>query len=160
MTTLAQGDPELIHTDTAQQLLASRELARLAYTAADGTPRVFPMMFHWTGEEIVFATFAGARKIGALRRRPDVAITIDTAGQPPSVLLLRGRAEVVDLDGLVPEYRLAHERYSGAEQAAAVVAETAGAAMARIAIRPTWVGVLDFQSRFPGGGNLADRGRS
>src|SRR2546423_15166285 len=102
-STLPQGDLRLLDTETARELLASRELARLAYTAADGTPRVFPMLFHWTGEEIVFATFAGARKIAALRARPDVAITIDTAAAPPEVLLLRGRAEVTDVDGIVPE---------------------------------------------------------
>jgi hypothetical protein len=27
-----------------------------------------------------------------------------------------------------------------------------GTRMARVALRPSWVGVLDFQTRFPGGG--------
>lgn len=154
MTALPQGHPDLIRTGTAQRLLGSRELARLAYTAADGTPRVFPMLFHWTGEEIVFATFAGARKIAALRARPDVAITIDTPSTPPEVLLLRGRAEVTDVDGIVPEYALAQIRYQGEEAGRAAVAEAdqPGVRMARIAVRPTWVGVLDFTTRFPGGG--------
>jgi hypothetical protein len=164
-TMLPQGHPELITTDTARTLLASRELARLAYTAADGTPRVFPMLFHWTGEEIVFATFAGAHKIGALRARPDVAITIDTSSAPPEVLLLRGRAEVTDVAGVVPEYALAQQRYQGEEAGRAAVAEVdvPGLRMARIAVRPTWVGVLDFASRFPGGGTaeqFAERGTS
>ena len=163
--TLPQGHPDLIATDTARRLLASRELARLAYTAADGTPRVFPVLFHWTGEEIVFGTFAGARKIEALRARPDVAITIDTASMPPEVLLLRGRAEVTDVDGIVPEYAQAQLRYQGEEGGRAAVAESdrPGVRMARIAVRPTWVGVLDFTSRFPGGGTaeqFAERGRS
>src|ERR1700736_2087212 len=91
-TPLAQGDPRLLDTDLAQGLLNSTELARLAYTARDGTPRVFPMLFHWSGEEIVFATFAGARKIAALRARSAVAITIDRGGPPPQVLLIRGQA--------------------------------------------------------------------
>jgi Pyridoxamine 5'-phosphate oxidase len=164
-TMLPQGHPDLIASETAQRLLASRELARLAYTAADGTPRVFPMLFHWTGEEIVFATFAGARKIAALRARPDVAITIDTAAAPPEVLLLRGRAEVTDVDGIVPEYALAQLRYQGEEAGLAAVAEVdqPGVRMARIAVRPTWVGVLDFTTRFPGGGSadeFAERGQA
>jgi hypothetical protein len=164
-TTLPQGHPDLIAGETAQRLLASRELARLAYTAADGTPRVFPMLFHWTGEEIVFGTFAGARKIAALRARPDVAITIDTASAPPEVLLLRGRAEVTDVDGIVPEYALAQVRYQGEEAGRAAVAEVdqPGVRMARIAVRPTWVGVLDFTTRFPGGSSAEDfaqRGQS
>ncbi len=149
---LPQGDPGLLDTEVARRLLGSRELARLAYTAADGTPRVMPMLFHWTGTELVLSTFAGSAKIAALRARPAVAITIDTAGPPPEVLLIRGPAEVTDVAGIVPEYRLAHHRYYGPEQGEAHVAQAdrPGTRMARIAVRPDWVGVLDFQTRLPG----------
>jgi hypothetical protein len=152
-TAVPQGDVRLLDTDVARRLLASTELARLAYVAADGTPRVMPMLFEWTGEELVMSTFAGARKIAALRARPDVAITIDTAGAPPEVLLLRGRVTVTDVEGIVPEYALAQRRYYGDEQAAASLAEVdrPGTRMARIALRPSWAGVIDFQTRFPGG---------
>jgi hypothetical protein len=114
--------------------------------------------------EIVFATFAGARKIKALRARPAVAITIDTPTTPPEVLLLRGNAEVTDVDGVVAEYALAHRRYAGEEQGRKNVEEVdkPGLKMARIAVRPTWVGVLDFMTRLPGGitpQEFADRGR-
>jgi Pyridoxamine 5'-phosphate oxidase len=163
--TLSQGDTRLLETPVAQRLLASTELARVAYVAADGTPRVFPMMFHWTGTELVLPTFAGARKIAALRARPAVAITIDTPSQPPEVLLIRGRALVTDVDGIVPEYALAHYRYAGPEQGAKNIAEVdhPGTKMARISVRPTWVGVLDFRTRLPGGASMDEfqrRGRS
>ncbi|MEU6643141.1 pyridoxamine 5'-phosphate oxidase family protein [Saccharomonospora sp. NPDC046836] len=152
MSALPQGDVGLLETEVAQRLLHSTELARLAYTAADGTPRVLPMLFHWTGSEVVMSTFAGAHKIAALRARPDVALTIDTSAIPPEVLLIRGRAVVTDVDGVVEEYALAQRRYYGDEQAAAALAEVdgPGTRMARIAVRPTWVGVLDFRTRFPG----------
>jgi general stress protein 26 len=150
----SQGSLELLDHDTATSLLASTELARLAYIAKDGTPRVLPMLFHWTGDQLVMATFAGAAKIATLRAHPDVAVTIDRAGPPPEVLLLRGRAEVTDVDGIVPEYAAAHRRYYGPEQGAANVEELdrPGVRMARIALTPAWVGVLDFQTRFPGAG--------
>lgn len=165
VTALPQGDVGLLASDVAQRLLVSTELARLAYVAADGTPRVFPMLFHWTGSEVVMSTFAGARKIDALRARPDVAITIDAASTPPEVLLIRGPASVTDVEGIVPEYALAQRRYAGEEQAAATVAEIdhPDTKMARIAVRPTWVGVLDFQTRLPGGSTVEEferRGRS
>ncbi|WP_157250343.1 pyridoxamine 5'-phosphate oxidase family protein [Nonomuraea typhae] len=149
---LPQGDLRLIEHEVAARLLASKELTRMAYVASDGTPRVFPMMFHWTGEEVVMATFGGAAKIAALRARPDVALTIDAQGPPPEVLLIRGPAEVVEVAGIVHEYRLAHHRYFGEEQGEQVVAavDRPGVTMARIAVRPTWAGVLDFQSRMPG----------
>jgi hypothetical protein len=151
VNTLPQGDLRLLEHEVAQRLLVSKELARVAYVAADGTPRVYPTMFHWDGEELVMATFAGAAKIPALRARPDVAITIDANVMPPEVLLIRGRAEVTDVDGIVPEYALAHHRYAGPEQGAKNVAEAdqPGVRMARVAVRPSWVGVLDFQSRLP-----------
>ncbi|HLU72724.1 MAG TPA: hypothetical protein VKZ82_11105 [Nonomuraea sp.] len=97
------------------------------------------------------ATFAGAARLRALRDRPDVAITIDTDAMPPEVLLLRGRAEVTEQDGIVPEYALSHHRYAGPEQGARNVAEmdVPGVRMARIAVRPSWVGVLDFENRLP-----------
>jgi hypothetical protein len=148
---LPQGDVRLLDTDLARGLLASTELARMAYVAKDGTPRVFPMMFKWTGEELVFATYEGARKIQALRARPDVAITIDRPGPPPEVLLLRGPTEITAVDGLVPEYVWIHHHYYGPEQGARNIAEIERSAprMWRIALRPAWVGLVDFQTRLP-----------
>ena len=150
---LPQGDVRLLQTQVAIRLLASRELARVAYVAKDGTPRVFPMFFHWTGDELVLPTFAGAKKIGAMRANPAIAVTIDAASTPPEVLLLRGRVDVVETDGILPEYAAANRRYAGEEQGDANVAalDQPGVRMARISFRPSWVGVLDFQSRLPGG---------
>ena len=50
-------------------------------------------------------------EVRAARRRvaranPDVAISIDTESQPPQVLLLRGRADVTEVDGVAPKYAL------------------------------------------------------
>ncbi|MEV0155761.1 pyridoxamine 5'-phosphate oxidase family protein [Micromonospora sp. NPDC050686] len=160
-TALPQGDVRLLDTEVARELLGGTELARVAYVAPDGTPRVLPVMFHWTGDELVFCTFAGAAKIKHLRARPDVAVTIDTAGMPPKVLLLRGPVTVDDVDGAAPEYLAAHRRYGGPEHAETVRAELdgPGLVMARIGLRPTWVGVLDFVTRFPGGGTADDFAR-
>jgi hypothetical protein len=85
---LPQGDLRLLESDLAKRLLASTVPARFAYMAADGTPRVLPTWFHWTGEELVMPTFAQ-----------------------------------VDQPGTV---------------------------MARIALRPAWAGVIDFETRLPG----------
>jgi PPOX class probable F420-dependent enzyme len=150
--TLAQGDLELLDDPIAQRLLASTELARLAYLAKDGTPRVIPMLFGWTGAEIVFGAYASSHKLRSLRAHPDVAITIDRAGPPPEVLLLRGRAELGEVGGIVTEYADAHRRYYGDEQGETTVRQLsrAGIQMVRIAVRPTWVGALDFRTRLPG----------
>jgi hypothetical protein len=106
----------------AKNLLASTIPARFAYVAADGTPRVLPTWFHWTGEELVMPTFVAAphirrpaARLKALWANPNVAVTIDTERFPPNVLLIRGRVSVTEVQGIVPEYRLAAERYLGTE---------------------------------------------
>jgi hypothetical protein len=156
---LPQGDLRLLDSDVAQSLLTSTVPARLGYTAKDGTPRVVPSWFHWTGDELVMPTFVRAphvprpaARLGALRARPDVAVCIDTESFPPHVLLARGRAVITEVDGIAAEYALAAHRYMG-EAATAYLAQAdrPGTRMARIAVRPAWVGLLDFETRLPGG---------
>jgi hypothetical protein len=147
---LPQGDLGLLDGDVAQGLLASAIPARLGYTGHDGKPRVVPIWFHWTGDEVVMASMAGAAKAAAVRAHPDVAITIDREGFPTDVLLLRGRAEITDVDGIVPEYAEAARRYLGDAAAAGFLASLDPATrMHRIAVRPGWVAVLDFKTRLP-----------
>lgn len=152
-TELAQGDLDLLTTDTARRLLASTELARLAYRATDGTPRVVPMLFLWNGTELVMSTFAGSGKLAGLRRHPEVTVLIDRPGPPPEVLTLRGDAVLTEVDGLLPDYAALQRRYYGDGSAAALeqLAHKPDLRMVRIAVEPSWVGVLDFQTRFPGG---------
>jgi PPOX class probable F420-dependent enzyme len=146
-----QGSLSLLEHPVAQELLHSKIPARLAYVAADGTPRVVPIWFHWTGEEIVLGTPPRAPKIRSLRRNPKVAVTIDDNSFPHKVLLIRGTAQLSTVKGVAPEYAAAAERYFGPDQGKAWVAQIGSMTpeMVRIAIKPEWVGVLDFQSRFP-----------
>ena len=146
-----QGSLSLLQHPVAQELLHSRIPARIAYIARDGSPRVVPIWFHWTGQELVIGTPPKAPKINSLRQNPKVAVTIDDNNFPHKVLLIRGTAQMSTVKGVVPEYAAAAERYFGAEQGKAWVAQIGGMIpeMVRIAIKPEWVGVLDFQSRFP-----------
>ena len=68
---------------------------------------------------------------------------------------------MAEVAGIVPEYASAQYRYAGPELAAAGLAQVdkPGVRMARIALRPSWVGLLDFQTRFPGGGTAEDFAR-
>jgi hypothetical protein len=156
--TIPQGDPRLLESEIAQRLLASTTPARLAYMALDGTPRIVASWFVWTGEELVMPTFISAPHIShaayrvrTLRENPEIAVSIDTESFPPEVLTIRGTAVVAEVDGVVPEYAQAAHRYLGSEQATPYLAQIdqPGTRMARIAVRPAWVGVLDFQTRLP-----------
>jgi PPOX class probable F420-dependent enzyme len=151
MHPVEQGDLGLLQHPASQELLKSKIPARLAYVWSDGTPRVIPIWFHWNGREIVMATPPKAPKLKALARNPKVSLTIDDNTFPHKVLLIRGTARLEPLDGIVPEYATAAERYFGPEQGQAWVKNlrTMISSMVRITITPEWVGLLDFQTRFP-----------
>ena len=146
-----QGAVQLLSDEVAQQLLASTLPARLAYVWKDGTPRVIPIWFHWTGGELVFGTPPGAPKLKALSSGDKVAVSIDSDTWPYHVLMVRGEASVEMVDGVAVEYAAAASRYMGEDQGRAWCDQLAGRfpRMARIAIRPEWVGILDFETRFP-----------
>jgi Pyridoxamine 5'-phosphate oxidase len=145
-----QGSVELLQDPVAEKLLSSNIPARLAYTWMDGTPRVVPIWFHWTGDQIVLGSPAKAPKLKALAADRRVALTIDDhTVWPHHVLMVRGSASIEMLGDVVPEYALAATRYFGPEQGPAWVATLRGKPMARISVTPSWVGVLDFETRFP-----------
>lgn len=146
-----QGSLELLQHAASKDLLQAAIPARLAYVWTDGSPRVVPIWFHWDGHEFVLGTPSKAPKIKALAKNPKVALTIDDDKFPHKVLLVRGTARLETIQGIVPEYALAAERYFGVEQGKAWVTQLASMIqeMVRISITPEWVGVLDFQTRFP-----------
>jgi hypothetical protein len=146
-----QGDLSLLEHPASRELLESKIPARLAYVWTDGTPRVVPVWFHWNGSEFVMGTPPKAPKLKALAKNPKVALTIDNNEFPHKVLLVRGTARMETVNGIVPEYATAAERYFGREGGQAWVGQLAGmlSTMVRVTITPEWVGLLDFQKRFP-----------
>jgi hypothetical protein len=145
-----QGSLELLDDPVAEKLLQSTIPARLAYSWIHGTPRVVPVWFHWTGQQFVIGSPARAPKLKALAADPHVALTIDDhTGWPHNVLMVRGNAAAEMLDHVVPEYAQSAERYFGPEQGPAWVSTLRDKPMARIGITPTWIGILDFETRFP-----------
>ncbi len=146
-----QGSLELLQHPASRELLQSKIPARLAYVWTDGTARVVPIWFHWNGREFVLGTPSKAPKLKALAKNPKVALTIDDNAFPHKVLLVRGTARLQHVNGIVPEYALAAERYFGSEQGKTWVSQLASMIpdMVRITIEPEWVGVLDFQTRCP-----------
>jgi nitroimidazol reductase NimA-like FMN-containing flavoprotein (pyridoxamine 5'-phosphate oxidase superfamily) len=140
-------DDEL-STTGAQELLSSTSAAHLAYTGTDGTPRVIPVGFFWTGDEVVIASATTSPKVTALSARPDVALAIDSGDTPDQAraLSIRGRASVEIVDGVVEEYLAAAKRTMDADAAADFEQQVRGMydQMARIAITPGWVRYYDF----------------
>jgi hypothetical protein len=137
----------------ARTLLAAAIPARMAYTAADGTPRLVASWFQWSDGELIMPTFiaaphiaAPAHRLGALRARPAVAISIDTETTPAQVLSIRGRARITEIDGVDLDYATSARQYLGPEAAPDYLnmLDQPGTRMARITVRPEWVALLDF----------------
>lgn len=151
MQRVQQGDLSLLQHPASQELLHSKIPARLAYVSTDGTPRVVPIWFHWNGRDIVMATPPKAPKLKALAKNPKVALTIDDNTFPHKVLLIRGTARLESVAGVVPEYAAAAERYFDPQLAQTWLSQlrTLISSMVRITVTPEWVGLLDFETRFP-----------
>ncbi len=142
---------EIMSGEVARKLL-QRTIARVAYVARDGTPRVVPIGFHWNGTAFLMNTATNAAKIKALEVNPDVALTIDTDDFPPNVLLVRGKAELELVEGIPDEYmQMSDTSYMTPEQREEWEAGVRGLydAMYRIRVVPTWAKVLDFETTLP-----------
>ncbi|MGW4127522.1 pyridoxamine 5'-phosphate oxidase family protein [Amycolatopsis japonica] len=142
---------EILNRPYSQELLA-RDMARLAYTASDGTPRAIPISIHWNGKEIVMCTSTNAPKLHSLRRNPAVALTIDTESHPPKILLLRGTVELDHVDGIPDEYMQWNGTYEMTPEQRAEWEEKVKSlyeSMVRIVMTPTWVKLIDFEETLP-----------
>lgn len=136
-----------------QDVLRTASTAHLAYTTGDGTPRVAPVGFWWTGEQFVVATATTAPKVRSLSAHPDIALTVDSTSGPARSLSVRGRADLTVVDGVVEEYLLAARAHASDDASYEQFAAGCRAMypqMARIAITPTWARFYDFGvGRFP-----------
>jgi hypothetical protein len=146
-----QGDLALLDDPVAKELLNSQIPARLAYSWTDGTPRVIPLTFHWTGEELVVAGPPKSPKMKALHDGDHVAVTIDSNTFPFHVLSIRGTVKVNVVEGVPEEYAAASRRYLGREAGDGWTAQMAQMfpEWGRISIKPHWVAIIDFERRFP-----------
>lgn len=133
--------------------MLDRDIARLAYVAEDGTPRAIPIGFSWNGSTLVMSTSKNAPKLPGLRRNPAVALTIDTEVHPPTILLIRGTAELDYTDGIPDEYIEANTTYEmTSEQRVEWEREIRSLyadGMVRIVVTPTWAKLIDFETTLP-----------
>jgi Pyridoxamine 5'-phosphate oxidase len=141
----------VLNDPLAQELMGSNIPARVAYASLDGSPRVVPLGFHWTGERFVICTIPDSPKVRALAAHPQVALTIDTDTFPPHALLVRGSASLETVEGVPPEYLEASRKQIGAAGMPAFEAQVRELylRMVRITIDPRWAKVLDFETRLP-----------
>jgi hypothetical protein len=99
----------------------------------------------------VLGTFPEAPKMKALGDGAKVALTIDSDTMPHKVLLVRGTARTDTVEGIAPEYAAMTRRVFGEEAGEAWLDNLRPICpqMARVFVKPEWVGILDFETRFP-----------
>jgi pyridoxamine 5'-phosphate oxidase-like protein len=152
MTMNREDVAEELAKPIARELLGSSIPARFAYTGTDGTPRVVPIAFHWTGEHVVMGTVPKSAKVRALRQHPRVAITIDTQNQwPPRALLIRGAARLELVDGVPDTFVEAARKVTPADQFEAWEQGTRAlyTQVVVITVEPDWAKLLDFETTLP-----------
>ncbi len=99
----------------------------------------------------MICTVPTAAKVAALRADERVALTIDTATEPPRALLLRGTARIEVVDGVPDEYLMANRktgdpaRWRVFEQQVRDLYDR----MAKIRVTPVWARALDFETTLP-----------
>jgi hypothetical protein len=144
---------ETMNTDpTVKALLAAPIPARLAYIGRNGAPRAIPVSYLWNGTAFVFASPVAWAKVDALRLNPQVALTVDETTFPPRSYMARGTVSIEIVQGIPQEYIDASRRIVGDERMPSWEAEVRDKMheMALITITPTWLKVVDFETRFPG----------
>jgi hypothetical protein len=142
---------EILAKPYAQQLLFGPLPARFSYVARNGEPRVVPIGFHFDGERLQIFTIPASAKVRALRANPRVALTIDTNGFPPKMLLIRGNAELTLESGVPEQYILAGRKVMTEEQHAGWTEGVKALydEMVRITVTPDWVKLVDFETNLP-----------
>ena len=83
---------EILDDPVTLDLVDRQPIMQIAYSAADGSPRVVPLGYLLRGGRFLFFTVPGSDKVAALNRDPRIALTIDqtrpraacSCGGPPS----------------------------------------------------------------------------
>jgi PPOX class probable F420-dependent enzyme len=102
-------DPE------GRRLLSEPNIGNLGFHGIDGYPRVIPVWFTFTGDEIQVASPPDQYKCRALRADPRAALMVSTPKQPYHVVSATGRVdiEVIEEPERIEFVREVANRYLG-----------------------------------------------
>ena len=147
----SQGSLDLLREPLAAELLSAGIPAHLAYTWKDGTPRVVPMWFYWTGETIAMACPPGSPKLKVIQDGTPVTVTIDYEAWPARILTVRGTASTRSIDGEAEFYGDMVHKYlgDGTEDWRAMYRKICPTVVV-LTVTPGWVSLIDVANgRFP-----------
>jgi PPOX class probable F420-dependent enzyme len=68
----------------------------LSTVRPDGRPHLVPVWFLWDGRTILIFSRPNQQKLRNLQHNPNVVVALDTAGQGDDVVMIEGKAELLN----------------------------------------------------------------
>ncbi len=68
----------------------------LSTVRPDGRPHLVPVWFLWDGETILIFSRPNQQKLRNLQHNPNVVVALDTAGQGDDIVMIEGKAELLN----------------------------------------------------------------
>src|SRR5689334_25069866 len=106
---LDRTQPKGAHVDAR---LRAEPIIWLSTVRPDGRPHLVPVWFLWDGSAILIFSKPANQKIRNLRHSPHVVLALDTADEGEDVVLIEGRAELLDDPALLPTLPAYAEKYA------------------------------------------------
>ncbi len=83
----------------------------LSTVRPDGRPHLVPVWFLWDGETILIFSQPNQQKLRNLQHNPNVVVALDTAGQGDDVVMIEGKAELLNDPGMSTALPAYAEKY-------------------------------------------------
>jgi len=83
----------------------------LSTVRPDGRPHLVPVWFLWDGETILIFSQPNQQKLRNLQHNPNVVVALDTAGQGDDVVMIEGKAELLNDPGVSASLPAYAEKY-------------------------------------------------
>jgi PPOX class probable F420-dependent enzyme len=96
MTDNVFPDPDTPFGARVQRRLREDKAIWLTTVAADGTPQPSPVWFVFDGRSVLMYSLNTARRLSHIRRDPRVSLHLDGDRQGGDVIVLTGRADIVE----------------------------------------------------------------
>jgi PPOX class probable F420-dependent enzyme len=120
MTDALFPDPATAFGRRVLQRLHGEQVAWLTTVGGDGTPQPNPVWFIWEGTHILVYNRPDANRLTHIRVRPRVSLHLDGDGRGGDIVVLAGRARILDphplpheLPAYLDKYRESMVRVSG-----------------------------------------------
>lgn len=85
----------------------------LATTRGDGRPHLAPVWFLWDGSSFLIFSYPNTQKVRNLRRNPVIMLALDTADDGNDVVMIEGRAAMLDDPSVRATLPAFAEKYAG-----------------------------------------------